>query len=160
MKKPNHQLILEAVWELYGAEKVITRETIAELVMLDLITISDRLSYLVDTGDVYRVQRGVYMPAHHHKPARYVSKMVLPDGTVKIEVGDDCVMTLTPREARMLAECMGYSLQQHLAIESVNQATQVIGDLTASVGKLSRENSVMRSKLNGKKKAQPEAAGN
>ena len=115
MSKPNHEIVLEAVWELYNAEKVVTRETIAQLTPLDLVTISDRLSYLVDSGLVYRVQRGVYMPAHHHRPARIISKSVLPDGTVKIEIGDE-VLTLTPREDRALAMLQVGAVMQVLGI--------------------------------------------
>ena len=159
MSKPNHEIVLEAVWELYNAEKVVTRETIAQLTPLDLVTISDRLSYLVDSGLVYRVQRGVYMPAHHHRPARIISKSVLPDGTVKIEIGDDHVLTLTPRENRMLAECMGGAIQQYIAIDNARQADQAVGELNAVIGKLTRENGVMRSKINKKRASDTAAAG-
>ena len=159
MSKPNHEIVLEAVWDLYNAEKIVTRENIAELVPLDLVTISDRLSFLVDKGQVYRAHRGVYKPAHHHKPARIISKSVLPDGTVKIEIGDDHVLTLTPRENRMLAECMGGAIQQYIAIDNARQSEQTIGELSAAVGKLTRDNGVLRSKLNKKKADEKEGAG-
>ena len=32
--------------------------------------------------------------------------MLFPDGTVKIEIGDDEILTLTPREARNLGNLM------------------------------------------------------
>ena len=46
------------------------------------------------------------MPAVKHTPARPMSKTVIPDGSVKLEIGDD-ILTLTPREDRMLANLMG-----------------------------------------------------
>lgn len=69
---------------------------------MKLTVIDDRLGTLTDDGMLLRVQRGVYVPAVQHPVAPPMSKAVMPDGTVKIEIGDG-MLTLTPREDRALA---------------------------------------------------------
>lgn len=105
-KKSTLILVLEAVQDLHAKEQIVTRAALAELTGLKLTTIDDRLDVLVGEGDIIRVERGVFVPAVKHPPARPMSKTLIPDGSVKIEIGDD-ILTLTPREDRMLANLMG-----------------------------------------------------
>jgi hypothetical protein len=53
-------------------------------------------------GRLQRIERGVYIAIPPAREDRPVSNTMLPDGTCKIEVGDD-MMTLTMREAKHLA---------------------------------------------------------
>lgn len=117
MKKSNAELVLEAIQDLHAQEQIVTRETLAELLPLKLTVIDDRLAYLVDSGQIHRVQRGVFVPAPQHRAARIISKYILPGGSVKIEIGDDHVLTLTPREARMLGNLMMADSLQYSNIE-------------------------------------------
>lgn len=105
-KKSTLMLVLEAVQDLHAQEQIVTRAALSELTGLKLTTIDDRLDVLVGEGDIIRVERGVFVPAVKHPPARPMSKTVIPDGSVKLEIGDD-ILTLTPREDRMLANLMG-----------------------------------------------------
>lgn len=109
------QRIYEAVCELHSLEQVATRDTVAELTGLKLAIVDDRLRALMDDGKLKRVLRGVYVPVEVHPPARCISKTVLTDGTVKIEIGDD-VLTLTPREDRALAMLQVGAVMQVLGI--------------------------------------------
>ena len=68
-----------------------------------------------------RVLRGVYVPVEVHPPARSISKTVLTDGTVKIEIGDE-VLTLTPREDRALAMLQAGAVMQVLGIATSKAA--------------------------------------
>ena len=77
--------------------------------------VDDRLRALMDDGKLKRVLRGVYVPVEVHPPARCISKTVLTDGTVKIEIGDE-VLTLTPREDRALAMLQVGAVMQVLGI--------------------------------------------
>ena len=133
-EKTSTQLVLEAAIDLHNLEQVITRETLSQVLPdLPIGKIDDRLGYLVDTNQLQRVQRGVYVPVIKHAPSRPITKYILPDGTVKIEIGDDLVITLTPREARylgnvMVAEAMQFSnieLGQHMAAISGQMGTQI-----------------------------------
>lgn len=117
MQMTNKQRVLDAVTDLHNQEQVVTRETLSDLLDLKQSIIDDNLTSLVNDGLIHRVQRGVYVPTVEHKPARGVWKRVLPCGTVKIEVGDDIVLTLTPKEARMLGSIMMGDAMQYSNIE-------------------------------------------
>jgi ribosomal protein S25 len=116
-KLDTSDVVLEAVQDLHAHEKIVTREALAETTGLKLSIIDDRIKFLVDDGLVMRRQRGVFEPAPIYSPARPVSKTILPDGTVKVEIGDD-VITLTPRENRALGDLMSGAGMQYATIES------------------------------------------
>lgn len=140
--KNSTDVIFDAVVDLHNNEQIVTRTTLAAMLDLKIGIIDDRLSYLVDIEKIMRVERGVYVPVIQHPVSRIMSKMVLPDGTVKIEIGDE-VLTLTPKEARTLgnlvvAEAMQYSnieLGHNMAMIQTNIAGQM-RTLSRSVEKL------------------------
>lgn len=136
--KPNAQTILEAIEDLHNQEQIVTRETLASSTGLKLSIIDDRLSYLVDNGQIIRVQRGVFIPAARHRPSRIMSKTVLPDGTVKIDIGDD-VLTLTPREARNLGNLMVAEAMQYANIEMGHHMAILQSEVSGQVRKLNRQ---------------------
>lgn len=136
-KRSSTQIILEAVQDLHNQEQIVTRETLHGLTGLKLSVIDDRVGALIDDGLVIRVQRGVYVPAETHPPARAISKTLLPDGTVKIDIGDD-VLTLTPREDRMLAQLFAGVVMQTAAIEVGRQAGLQAGELNGRLSKVER----------------------
>lgn len=86
----------------------ITRHTIAELTQLPRVVVDDRLRALAEDGRIKRLVRGVYALVKQYPPTRPMSKTVLADGFVKIEIGDE-VLTLTPREDRVLGGLMAGS---------------------------------------------------
>ena len=137
--KSNAETILEAIEDLHNQEQIVTRETLAQLTDLKLSIVDDRLSYLVDSGQIIRVQRGVFIPSPKHRVARLMSKMVLPDGTVKIEIGDDQILTLTPREARNLGNLMVAEAMQYANIEMGHHMAILQSEVTNQVRKLNRQ---------------------
>lgn len=136
-KKPTAEIVFEAVQDLHAREQLVTREILAEVTGLKLVVIDDRLSYLTDNGRVRRVQRGVYVPMEQHKPARLITRTLLPDGTTVLEIGDT-VMQLTPRESRVLGELMAGSGQQYAAIQVGHEAEFMAATLSAKVRRLER----------------------
>lgn len=132
VKVTSTQRILDAVCELHNQEQVATRETVAELTGLKLSIVDDRLGALVDEGKLKRVLRGVYVPVETHPPARPITKTVLSDGSVKLEIGDE-VLTLTPREDRALANLQAGSATQVAAIESGRQVIMLVTEYAARV---------------------------
>lgn len=128
MKKPSAEVVFEAVCDLHSEERAVTRETLAQITGLKLSVVDDRLGVLVDDGLIHRVQRGVYVPAAQHPPARLISKTILPDGSVKIEIGDD-VLTLTPRESRALGEIQAGAAHQYIEIEAHHYLAESLGEL-------------------------------
>ena len=137
--KSNAETILEAIEDLHNQEQIVTRTTLADLTGLQLSIIDDRLSYLVDSGQIIRVQRGVFIPAPKHRPSRIMCKMVLPNGTVKIEIGDDEVLTLTPREARNLGNLMVAEAMQYANIEMGHHMAILQSEISGQVRKLTRQ---------------------
>lgn len=137
--KSNAETILEAIEDLVNQEQIVTRETLSQLTGLKLSIVDDRLSYLVDSGQIIRVQRGVFIPTPKHRPARLMSKMVLPDGTVKIEIGDDQILTLTPREARHLGNLMVAEAMQYANIELGHNMAILQSEISGQVRKLTRQ---------------------
>lgn len=109
--------ILEAVIDLHAQEQIVTRDKIGEILPhLSLQKISDRLSYLIETNQISRAERGVYVPVITHAPSRPICKYILPDGTVKIELGDQ-IITMTPKESRYLGNLMVAEAMQFSNIE-------------------------------------------
>lgn len=106
MKITQKQQVYEAVVELHNKEIPASRTTIAEILGIKQTVIDDCLKVLADDELIYRLCSGVYAPVVQHPPARTVYKTILPDGTVKLEVGDDHILTLTPKEARTLGGLM------------------------------------------------------
>ena len=73
-------------------------------------------SYLIETNQISRAERGVYVPVITHAPSRPICKYILPDGTVKIELGDQ-IITMTPKESRYLGNLMVAEAMQFSNIE-------------------------------------------
>ena len=132
------QQILDTVQELHNLEQIVTREAVREATGLPLTTIDDRLATLVDRGEILRVERGVFVPAVRHPPARPISKTTMPDGSVKIEIGD-VVLDLTPREDRHLAGMMAGSAIQLVAVADSTESAAKIADLSRRIGQLKAE---------------------
>jgi hypothetical protein len=103
--KPSIEIIFSAICELCAEGRPATREEIRDLTVLPMSVVSDALSRLRDAGKIIAVTRGIYAPSERFAPARPVSCTILSSGEIKVEVGDD-VLTLTPREAKMLGALM------------------------------------------------------
>lgn len=130
-------VIFDAVVDLHNNEQIVTRTTLAAILDVKIGIIDDRLSYLVDTDRIMRVERGVYVPVIQHPVSRIMSKMVLPDGTIKIEIGDD-VLTLTPKEARTLGNLVVAEAMQYSNIELGHNMAMIQSSLTGQVRSLAR----------------------
>lgn len=136
-RKSTTALVMEAVQDLHAQEQIVTRETLAGLTGLKLTVIDDRLGTLADDGAILRVQRGVYVPAPRHPPARPMSKTVMPDGMVKLEIGDE-VLNLTPREDRMLANLQAGAAAQAAAIETGRHMATIAAEQAQEILRLRR----------------------
>ncbi|SFI69840.1 hypothetical protein SAMN05216206_2772 [Pseudomonas guineae] len=141
--------VLEAVQELHALEQIVTREALIELLDLPATTIDDRVGTLVNAGMIVRVRRGIYAPAEVHDAARVISKTILPCGTVKIDIGDD-VLTLTPKEDRMLAAMLAGVAMQAVGIEQSRNVAMIAADLSLQVKSLRRELRAVKTALKGK----------
>ena len=132
------QRIFDAVRDLREVDQIATRETVAELTGLKLSVVDDRLRNLVDDGRLKRLLRGVYELVESFPEPRAISKTVLPSGAVVYDIGDE-VLTLSPQEARVLAELSMGAAGTAVLINSTNQHLFLATELAAKVEKLERE---------------------
>lgn len=146
---PSTERIYQAVRELRAMDQVATRETVAELTNLKLSVVDDRLRNLVDDGKLKRLLRGVYELVESFPEPRAISKTVLPNGAVVYDIGDD-VWTLSPQEARVLAELSMGAAGTAVLINSTNQHLFLATELAAKVEKQGRELKIMRALLREK----------
>lgn len=130
--------IYDAVRELRSLEQIATRETVAELTGLKLSVVDDRLRALVDDGRLKRLLRGIYELVEAYPASRAISKTIVGNGYVKIEIGDQ-LLTLTPSEDRDLAMLQAGAAGQAVLINSTNQHLYLATELAAKVEKLERE---------------------
>ena len=137
-RKATKDYVLEEIIDLHASEQIVTRETLADFTGRKLAIIDEALRTLVNEEKVARVQRGVYVPVVQHPVARVVSLTVLPDGTVKLEIGDDHVLTLTPREARSVGVTLGGYAAQAAFIEAGHQAALMASAFNNRLNKLER----------------------
>lgn len=93
------QMVYNAVADLTNAGKRAHRETIKEVTNLRQTVVDNHLKTLKNEGRVRLVERGVYVAEPSPREERAVSTTMLPEGLVKLEIGDD-ILTLTMREAR------------------------------------------------------------
>lgn len=132
------QRVYEAVRELRSSEVTATRETVAELTGLKLSIVDDRLRALVDDGKLKRLLRGIYELVEVFPPPRPMSKTILSDGTVKIEIGDE-VLTLTPTEDNFLAMLQAGVANRAILLESSRQHLFLVTEVMGKVEKIERK---------------------
>ena len=135
---PSTERIFQAVRELRAMDQIATRDTVAELTGLKMTVVDDRLRALVDDGKLKRLLRGVYELVESFPEPRAISKTVLPNGAVVYDIGDD-VLTLSPQEARVLAELSMGAAGTAVLINSTNQHLYLATELAAKVERLERE---------------------
>ena len=130
--------IYDAVRDLRSLEQIATRETVAELTGLKLSVVDDRLRALVDDGRLKRLLRGIYELVEAYPASRAISKTIVGNGYVKIEIGDQ-LLTLTPSEDRDLAMLQAGAAGQAILINSTTQHLYLATELAAKLEKLERE---------------------
>ena len=140
------QRVLDAVRDLRELDQIATRETVAELTGLKMGIVDDRLRALVDDGKLKRLLRGVYEMVETFPAPRTIYCGILPNGMVKLEVGES-VETFTPSEARRAARALGGFAEDARVIESTRAHLFLATELAAKVESQGRELKTMRELL-------------
>ena len=143
------QRVLDAVRDLRELDQIATRETVAELTGLKMGIVDDRLRALVDDGKLKRLLRGIYELVETWPEPRTIYCGILPNGMVKMEVGES-VETFTPSEARRAARALGGFAEDARVIESTRTHLFLATELAAKVERQARELKNMRELLRGK----------
>ncbi|ULJ66669.1 hypothetical protein [Wielerella bovis] len=119
-RENTNEIIYSAALDLHQNNQVVTREALQKATGQTKTVIDDRLKVLTDDGLMRRVERGVYIPIFKHHAARVISKTILPDGSIRLDIGDD-VLDLTPHEAMILGRNLMGEAMSLSAIEMGNQ---------------------------------------
>ena len=105
-KRETHsEQVLRAIIDLDAHDKRPTRQAIAAITHLAIPRISESINTLFDAGKIKRLYDGVWIPVDT-TPDRVISASPMPQGRLKIELGDE-IITLTPRESFELAKLVG-----------------------------------------------------
>lgn len=96
-------LILQAVIDLNEHNQLCSRKRIAEVTGLKMTIVDDHIDRLRDQGRIRLAGHSHYEPLDL-TPDRPVSTTSMPHGRMKLEIGDDVIADLTPREALALAK--------------------------------------------------------
>ncbi len=150
MQMTNKQMVLEAAIDLHNQGQVVSRTTLEAVLNIKRISITESISTLEEEGLLDRVVNGLYVPATQHKPPRGIWKRTLPCGSVKLDIGDDLVVLLTPQESRTLAKEMMGEAMQYASIEAGHLATTAINELRREVRDIRKENKNMRAMIEQK----------
>ena len=140
------QRVFDAVRDLRELDQIATRDTVAEATGLKLAIVDDRLRALVDDGKLKRLLRGVYELVEVFPAPRTIYCGILPNGMVKLEVGES-VETFTPSEARRAARALGGFAEDARVIESTKAHLFLATELAAKVESQGRELKTMRQLL-------------
>lgn len=129
------QQVFDAVRDLREADQIATRDTVADLTGLKMSIVDDRLRYLVDEGRLRRLIRGVYELTEVFPAPRICWAGIMQSGRVKLEIGNDVTLDLTPSEARAISRILGGYAEDARVLESTRahlfMATELAGKVEA-----------------------------
>ena len=103
----SRSIVLACIKQLTDEHGSATYQQIIDAAGISPHIVKERCDQLVNvTHEVERISRGVYRAIKAFAPPRPISKTVLADGEVVLEIGDD-VVHLTPQEERLLRGMFG-----------------------------------------------------
>lgn len=126
------QRVYQAVVDIHNAGRSVTRAAVADRTGLKLSVVDDHIKSLKDDAKVRLVVNGVFEPADLFPANRPVSKTVLADGSVKIEVGDD-ELTLTPGEAHVVGLALHGDAMQMANMRGEREVYDTVAGLKGAV---------------------------
>ena len=100
-------IVLNCIKQLTDEHGSATYQQIIDAAGISPHIVKERCDQLVNvTHEAERISRGVYRAIKSFAPPRPISKTMLADGEVVLEIGDD-VIHLTPQEDKMLRGLFG-----------------------------------------------------
>jgi hypothetical protein len=128
--------VLESIRFLYSTkQRPVSASEVQTVSELAADTVGDSLKRLLETGQIARPGRGIYEPVAKHPEPRAISQTLHPDGTVKIEIGDE-VIALTPVEHRHLVRLLGGVMAEAAQMAAESVALQQIAVQAAQIARL------------------------
>ena len=120
-------IVLQAIKHLTDEHGSATYQQIIDAAGISPHIVKERCDQLANvTHEVERISRGVYRAIKAFAPPRPISKTMLADGEVVLEIGDD-VIHLTPQEDKMLRGLFGSAPVEIHQPPPQAQAAQPVG---------------------------------
>lgn len=131
--------VLESIRYLHHIKQraVSTQEIEACSDELSLSQVQDSLKRLLEAGQIARPGRGIYEPVAKHPEPRAISQTLHPDGTCKIEIGDE-VIALTPMEHRTLVRMLGGVMAEAAQMAAESATLQQLAVQAAQIARLAQ----------------------
>lgn len=101
--------------DLADRGRVCTRQVLSEITGLKLSIVDDHIKRMKDEGSARMVVNGVFELVDEVAEDRPVSATYLPNGRVKVEIGDE-LLDLTLREARALGMAVSGTFLQFVNV--------------------------------------------
>ncbi|RRD43530.1 hypothetical protein EII18_03010 [Comamonadaceae bacterium OH3737_COT-264] len=134
------QRVYEAIVELHTMELQATRETVAEMTGMRLVTVDDSIKKLHNLGKIKRILRGVYAPVKQYPQTRIISTTIFPDGRFRLELANgELLVELTPKEAISVARAMrGIDTSAAAAAQTCQNMLELM-EISAKLRKLEKQ---------------------
>lgn len=133
-KRTTRQIIWGALVDLRAQQQIATRQVLAEVTGLKLVTIDDHLNRMVEDGQLRRPVAGVVEIIDQMPAPRAMTVTDLPDGLTIIELGDD-EMRMWPQERRALAKRLAGDIVQYSNIEFGRETGVAMAEMLAELRK-------------------------
>jgi len=150
VKLTNAQRVWDSIVDLHNSGRSVTRKSIADLSGLKLHIVDDHVDRLVSKDQLRRLGAGLLELVEQFGEPRPISKTVLPNGVVKLEIGP-MYLELTPKESMVLSGLFKSELFTMAEIESGNRALIRMSELTNRITELQRQVKALREKTGGEK---------
>ena len=130
--------VLESIRYMHNIkQRPISSSEIQTVSELAADTVAESLKRLLETGQIARPGRGIYEPVAKHPEPRAISQTLHPDGTCKIEIGDE-VIALTPMEHRTLVRMLGGVMAEAAQMAAESAALQQLAVQAAQIARLAQ----------------------
>lgn len=137
-KADTRTLIWGALEDLRAQAQAATRQRLANVTGLKLVTVDDHINRMVEDGLLRRPVAGVVEIIDPMPEPRSVSVTLMPGGLSKVEVGDVC-LELWPQERRLLGTLLQGDSSQLSNILAGEQMNMLVGQVWNELRQLKRE---------------------
>lgn len=161
-KRTTRQIIWGALVDLRAQQQIATRQVLAEVTGLKLVTIDDHLNRMIEDGQLRRPVAGVVEIIDQMPDPRPVSLLHNPGGCSKLEVGDVC-LDLWPQERRMLATLLAGDMVQYSNIQFGQETSIAMAQMMSALNREKAARKALEAEVrklqDGSAKAQMELLG-
>lgn len=145
-KRSTRQIIWGTLVDLRAQGQIATRQVLAEVTGLKLVTVDDHINRMVEEGQLRRPVAGVVEIIDQMPAPRSVSMLHNPDGCSKLEIGDECI-DIWPQERRMLATLLAGDMVQYSNIQFGRETGVAMAEMLSELRKLQKANKGLEAEL-------------